>query len=420
MTTRRKIGLVAAICGAVFFGFRACKPVAVSAADRTLTPAQTRALLGDTLQFTYYNGSDYATGELQYLTNICVLQNEDENGNPINYFQYASNQQALFDTVVPAGSAWVCYYGNFPDFVPSQGTYYSAEISPRIEFSGVTLSRFCAGFSCSSDYSPQMRYVPYDRVDYYINGNPVSTSNFWQNPSPTMGLAYEQPFHFRIGSTLGRWFTLAPVYYSSDTQAIVSNINFKRQGDVDGNPQSGVTIRFIIQCPTLSENGSVSGSTGSVGSDLTATNIKLDTIINLLSQIAENTSDDDSSESVPDASEYEDPVISVPDWFDDAMTEHKAAFDVTVDGSPIFGLVPTEETEAGEPTAGGQLFAPNTEDGISLVPADPSSGGVLQSMHFFWALLADLVETMPIFSKLITLFLGANIAGWLIFGGRGS
>ena len=302
-------GLAAALSG-VSCLFRSCGHFSASAADssRTLTPAQTRALLGDTLNFTYYNGSDYVTGELQYLTNVCVLQTDDENGNPINYFQYASNQQSLFDTVCPSGTAWICYYGNFPDFVPGQGTYYSAEISPRIEFSGVTLSKFAAGFSCSSDYSPQMRYAPFDRVDYYVNGNPVSTENFWQNPSSTAGFAYEQPFHFRIGSTLGRWFTLAPVYYQSDTQAIVSNINFKRQGDIDGNPASGVTIRFIVSCPTLSEIGTISGSTGSVGSDLTATNIKLDTIINLLSQIAHVEQEDDSDDGETpenDAPEYE-------------------------------------------------------------------------------------------------------------------
>lgn len=424
MTTRRKIGLAAAICGAVFFGFRSCKPVSASASDRTLTAAQTRALLGDYLDFEYYNGTDYVTGQLQYLSSTAVLQNEDENSNPINYFQYNGQQRNIFESCVSSDTAYICYYGNFPDMVVGQGTYYTCSISPRIDFQGVTLTKFVGGFSCIAGYNPEPRYVPYDRVTYYVNGNPSEAKNFYGYPSPTSTAgAYEICFHYRIGNALGRWFTLAPVYYESASQAQISNIQFSRQGNVDASSSgTGGLVRFLISCPTISETGSVSGSSGSsVGSDLTATNIKLDTIISLLSQIAENTQEvDDDSESVPDASEYEVPVMSVPEWFDEAMTLHKASFDVTVDGSPIFGLVPTEETEDGEPTAGGQLFAPNTEDGISLVPADPSSGGVLQSMRFFWSLLADLVETMPIISKLITLFIGASIASWLIFGGRGS
>lgn len=411
MKLRRKLGVAAFVCGALFFGCRSCKPVNGSAADttRTLTPAQTRALLGDTLTFTYYNGTDYVQGTMQYATNQATITNANLD------FQYAYRQRDLFNQLAPQGTQYLIYYATLPDIY---GTDLRAtvELQPTIQFSGVSIARMVGGFSVASDYSPRTSTAPYNCVSYYVNGNRQENHNFYSDASRTVsGYTYDMVFPFFL-SNQQRYFALAPVYFeSTDSTAYIDSIQFTEQSYL-GTDVNNHTIRFIVSCPTISADSGSIGSTsggGTIGTDLEATNRKLDVIIQLLNQIAENTENDDDSS-------YDSPsqLIVMPVWLDAALLNHEATFDIDIDGSIIFGLTPEHSDNPAYPTAGGQVFLPS-ESGVDRIAADPSNGGVLQGMGLWSTLLKSLLGTNPLMSKLITMFLGLSVVTWLLYYRKG-
>lgn len=294
-------GLAAALSGVACL-FRSCGHFSAAALDstRTLTPGQTRALLGDYLTLTYYNGTDYVQTQMQYATNQATITNANLD------FQYAYGQRDLFNQLAPQGTQYLIYYATLPDLY---GTDLRAtvELQPSIQFNGVTIAQMVGGFSVAEDYAPRVSTAPYNFVEYYVNGNRQQNHNFYSDASRTVsGYTYDMIFPFYLSNQV-RYFALAPVYYSSnDSAAYIDSIQFSEQSYLGTNVNQH-TIRFIISCPTISANNgsidSVSGG-GSVGGDITATNRKLDTIIQILNTIAQAQDQDDGSEPTNDAEEY--------------------------------------------------------------------------------------------------------------------
>lgn len=407
MKLRRKLWLSAALCGAVFFTFRSCEPVNASAVDTvTLTPAQTRALFGDEISVTYFDGTDYQTGVLTYLTSSAEL----DEGQPD--FGYSSYYSDMWGSLAPSGTRYIVYSAN--DLNIQSNSQYQITLEPQINFGNTLITKFVAGVSCSSSYSAQPRYSPYNYVSYYVNGNSFTTSAFQYGASPTVSMPYWAVVRFLIGSgqyQQARTFLMYPVAYNQDTYASINQFRFT--ADSAAAPASNI-CRFIVSCPTLSVSTSYGSEGGQTGTDLTATNAKLDSIINILSLISQQMEDNDSS----GGNGNEGPAINVPLLLDNKLIEIDPELDFYFSDSPILGGSASGISSDGI-TPGGQVFLPDGQN-VPMIAADPSGGGITTATTGTFGMLNDLLKTNPIMSKLIVLFLGGFIARWALFRGRGS
>lgn len=290
MKKRRCVYGIAAALSGVACMFRACGHLSASAADDvqtvTLTPAQTRALFGDELSITYFDGTDYQTGVLTYLTSSAEL----DEGQPD--FGYSNYYADMWGSLAPSGTRYIVYSAN--DLNIQSNSLYQITLEPQISFSNTQITKFVAGISCSSGYTAQPRYSPYNYVSYYINGNSFTTSAFQYGASPTVSMPYWAVVRFLIGTgqyQQARTFLMYPVAYNQDTYASINQFRFT--ADSAAAPASNI-CRFIVSCPTLSVSTSYGSESGQTGTDLTATNAKLDSIINILSLIAQQQQQGDS------------------------------------------------------------------------------------------------------------------------------
>lgn len=243
-----------------------------------LTPAQTRALFGDELSVTYFDGTDYQTGVLTYLTSSVEL----DEGQPD--FGYSSYYSDLWSSLAPSGTRYIVYSAN--DLNIQANAQYQITLEPQISFSNTLITKFVAGVSCSANYTAQPRYSPYNYVSYYVNGNSFSTSAFQYGASPTVSMPYWSVVRFLIGSgqyQQARTFIMYPVAYNQETYATLNQFCFT--ADSSAAPASNI-CRFIVSCPTISINTSTDSGGGQTGTDLTSTNMKLDQIISILSLMA--------------------------------------------------------------------------------------------------------------------------------------
>ena len=257
-------------------------PAAAAEQTVTLTPAQTRALFGDTVSYTYYDGMDYQTGTATYLN----VGHYSGTGNIDHY-----------DSLSLSGQ-WIVYQSSTQHWVEPGTEYFSVQLSPSVSLYG--LNSFSMGIGCTiaSRYTNgelesvdtwRTSTYPLNYVEYSVSGDPFQKSCAWYHASPTVQMPYISYAEFLLGnSQTPVCFRLAPVDFTSQVFSSISDISFTAQHatykNIGTNGPGGYTY-FIIQCPTLSATYSV-GDGGETGSDLTATNQKLDNIIAILSMIA--------------------------------------------------------------------------------------------------------------------------------------
>lgn len=403
MKMRRRVWLFAALCGAVFFTFRSCEPVKASAVDTvTLTPAQTRALFGDEISISYFNGSDWVSGTLSYLTSAAEIGTEPTFGS--------NSVRDLWASLNPDGTRYLVYSAS--DLNIQSNAQYQINLEPQINFGNTLITKFVAGVSCSSSYEAQPRYSPYNYVSYYVNGNNYTTSAFTYSSG---SYSWWLPINFKVGTgqyMQDRYFLMYPVAYNQDTYASINQFRFT--ADSAAVPASNI-CRFIVSCPTLSVSTSYGSEGGTTGTDLTATNAKLDSIIDILSLIAQEMEDNDSSSG---GNGNEGPAVNVPLLIDNKLLEIDPELDFYFTNSPILGGSASGISSEGI-TPGGQVFLPDGQS-VPMIAADPSGGGITSTTTGAFGMLNDLLKTNPIMSKLIVLFLGGFIARWALFRGRGS
>lgn len=432
MKLRRKLWLVAALCGAVFFGFRSCEPVKASAVDTvTLTPNQTRALFGDEIQFRYFDGSDYQYGTFTY---------QNINTIPTNVFEMGRGSRDKWDALTGQTSRYVLY--RTTTSIPSQADpYLTVSIVPSVNLSGVTDVQFMAGLSTPCVYTDgELTDTVTQRTNntvwygsYKVNGDGAfSTYSFSYSASPTVQLDYWAWQEFQSGN----WkqpFLLTAFDIHRDVFSLVTDITLSRSGPVTRNPNDTGNTYLLIQCPTLSSTYS-NDSNYEPGTDLTATNIKLDNIVFVLNaiynasvsmsdkldtinetlqDIAANQEQDDD-EPLPDSGS---PVFSVPVLLDNKLLEIDPELNFYFADSPILGGTASGISSDGV-TPGGQIFLPDGQN-TPMIAADPSNGGVTSATTGIFGMFNDILKTNPIMSKLIVLFLAGFIARWAIFRGRG-
>lgn len=238
-----------------------------------LTPGQTRALFGDEISITYFDGSDWVSGTLSYLTSAAEIGTEPNFGS-----EYIQN---LWSTLNPSGTRYIVYSASNLNI--QANSQYQVNLEPQISFSNTQLTRFVCGISCNSSYNAQPRYSPYNFVSYYNNGNYVTSSAFeYVQGSSSWWL----PVHFLVGTgqyQQDRYFLMYPIAYNQDTYATLNQFTFT--ADSAAMPATNI-CRFIVSCPTISVNTSTGSGGGQTGTDLTSTNMKLDQIISILSLMA--------------------------------------------------------------------------------------------------------------------------------------
>lgn len=275
----------------------------------TLTPAQTRALFGDEISITYFDGMDWVSGTLSYLTSAAEVGTDPTFGS--NW------QHDLWYSLNPSGTRYIVYSAS--DLNIQANSQYQVNLEPQISFTNTQLTRFVCGVSCSSSYSAQPRYSPYNYVSYYNNGNLVTSSAFTYEQG---SMSWWLPIHFTVGTgqyQQDRYFLMYPIAYNQDTFSTLNQFRFT--ADSSAMPATNI-CRFIVSCPTISVSTSTGSGGGQTGTDLTSTNMKLDTIISILSLLAQRnetpSTDPGNSDSAVegDASEFNDSMDDINDQFD--------------------------------------------------------------------------------------------------------
>lgn len=272
-----------------------------------LTPGQTRALFGDSLNGTYY---DYTTGDyvgitFDYLgvTTIDTVYARESDGGE-------------FLAAAPSGTQFIIYQSSvqgLPDC--TDNNYYSVQLEPILNLGMLNQISLVAGFSQTAF---QELVSGSDHEYYWTTGKEASYTNSHATGYPKNYVEYDLNGDHYIRNALQRWTTnsnivdwlswavastsqtntrfFVPLVINVQNDSFFSfqNLTLTRQGQVKATTSNSSRTLLYISCPSLStryqENGSGGGSGSGSGSsaDLTATNAKLDTIISILSMIAMN------------------------------------------------------------------------------------------------------------------------------------
>ena len=170
-------------------------PVEASAAGETvtLTPAQTRALFGDELAYTYFNGMDYVDGVATYLTSAVEYV-----GGNIDHFGD-----------VPLTGRYIIYQSGDLMWNDSGSDYFSVRLSPVVSLSGLTDFQMSVGCTIASKYTDgeltevawwRTNAFPQNYVSYNLNGDTFQNSCAWYHASPTVISPYISYAEFTMGS----------------------------------------------------------------------------------------------------------------------------------------------------------------------------------------------------------------------------
>lgn len=271
------------IFAALVIMFAVCFGGIEAAADvvtKSFTPLEFYDMIGDTIDFTYYNGSSYVDTSASF-SHSGTIQTLNSSGN------YVSGIPCLF------------YYTDIVDDINTNRNYDTVTVHPNFYFQNISSLSF--SIYCSTGVAPQYSNVVSSStyrspsVDFFVDGSRIHQSYTWV--------------------TNGGWTPFVP---SSDDN---SNINFKylqaaytwsaeseaaliTLGDVhfNGVDDSYDRICFAITVPTISEDATLtagqyvdpnsgSGSGGQTiinnNVDLTETHSILGGISNFLSDIWE-------------------------------------------------------------------------------------------------------------------------------------
>lgn len=284
-----------------------------------LTPGQTRALFGDTLNGTYY---DYTSGDYVGLT-------FDYLGITTVSTVYARESDAgEFLAAAPSGTQFLIYQSSvqgLPDC--SDNNYYSVQLEPILNLGMLNQISLVAGFSQTAY---QELVSGSDHEYYWTTGKEATSTNTYVTGYPKNYVEYDLNGDQYLNTALRRWTTnsntldwlswavaatsqtntrfFVPVVINVQNDSFFSfqNMTLTRQGQVKATTSNSSRTLLYISCPNLStryqENPSGGGSgSGGSSADLTTTNAKLDTIISILSMIAQNQGSGSSNEDYLDS-----------------------------------------------------------------------------------------------------------------------
>lgn len=303
-------------CVASFLWFVPAVP-ASAVTSVQLTPAQTRALFGDEISGSYYDAGtgDYVSSTFSYLTTT-TIRGYNMRGDEPDY--------------APTGSQLIIYQSDFQGLTPDS-QYYTVRLDPIINLGMLQQFSMVAGFSITAVHVPDDPDDPDGSWQWGVNLEATSTSrggypaNYWsvlqngnriQNESATKWTTGSAIYDWLSWGVAGtnqtntRFFVPNLIDLRSDSYFSISDLQITRQGNVKAVDSSSARTLLYMTCPVLTQDyQDNSGGGGNTGTDLTATNMKLDTIISILSMIANNQGSDSQtvdyldSESPSDSSQ---------------------------------------------------------------------------------------------------------------------
>lgn len=286
-------------CVASFLWFVPALP-ASAVTSVQLTPAQTRALFGDEISGSYYDAGtgDYVAATFSYLTTT-TIRGYNMRGDEPDY--------------APSGSQLIIYQSNFQGLTPDS-QYYTVRLDPIINLGMLQQFSMVAGFSITAVHVPDDPDDPEGSWQWGVNLEATSTSrggypaNYWsvlqngnriQNKSATKWTTGSAIYDWLSWGVVGtnqtntRFFVPNLIDLRSDSYFSISDLQITRQGNVKAVDSSSARTLLYMTCPVLTQDyQDNSGGGGNTGTDLTATNMKLDTIISILSMIANNQGSD--------------------------------------------------------------------------------------------------------------------------------
>ena len=229
-----------------------------------MTATEARQTFGDTIICTYYNGTDFVTGEFRYNK---VLQ------------QSPYNVDSASGSYTFTGDTWIEYKSNFSSDVVANPQYITLDIQPTYSIFDTTQIHTAIALSTLNDISASAYQSPswdwlYNGITHHIENNDTSANG-----------------DFKSRFTLdGYQFT----YVCADLSSAASVSGYSYRAVFCGNTKGSGSMYLEIAVPYVDidssgETGtftSVSGSSGTGSSvDLSPTNTILEEQTGILQQI---------------------------------------------------------------------------------------------------------------------------------------
>ena len=250
-----------------------------------MTVQETRSYIGDTIDFTYFNGSDYVDSVATYDTTVSFTS--EYSTHPVGY-------------VISQGNIWLRYTFTHYD-INSNNNYITFSARPR--YSIFDTEYLYTAFAVRSTSSISVSAYQSPQSNWYIGGTGVHFENGNAFSSSSTGI------YASIGySGLTGYCPYVPIMHSQNSTFSAYSIDATFYGSIAGN-----VGYFYVMCPYVSgDAGGASGTfvTNSGGSgdinvnvdvDLTETNGLLESILDGLNPVSQLVDLLTSAADIPEA-----------------------------------------------------------------------------------------------------------------------
>ena len=300
------------------------RSASASATTKTLTPAETRALIGDTIPAKYFNGSQYVDFDFQYSSTWSI------------------SSVSCADSCLPSAGQTVLIYSQSGSIsVGGSNSYIQVDLQPEYSFYDTEVIRQFIGVSSGSSVSIAAYQSPAWRWFVSSQGDKA----FYNDSETSSGSGAQSCFYVGFDSSMP--FTFVDADYTS--QSTFSAYSYRAL--FYGNSAKNGHLYLAVSCPVISDTSTMASGTGGVttavtgGSgditvnvDMTETNTFLGGILDFLEGLLQGI----ASLFVPSHDDF-------LEWLDDLhnlLREHFGAFvDTMLIIDSVFDSIPSNPEE---------------------------------------------------------------------------
>lgn len=360
-----------------------------------MTASETLQFIGNSLEVTYYDGTDYQTTTALYQTSFSSALAEVSE-SPVGF-------------VSASGVPWLVYSFN-PTRINTSPNYITVSLNPTYSIFDTEYLYTCVALSSGAN-TPSNTYTS-PSCDWYIGGSVSHFENSSDSSSSSGRLAYLYDSRSGLNQIYDGRFTYVPILHSSASTFSA----YCMSCDFNGNSYGRTLVYyFLVMCPYVSGDASgasgtfvTGGSSGSdinvsVDVDMSETNGILGRIENILGGLVDGVKGlfiprqsfleewkDDMQDLLYDTFS---PVSEAEDTLDDLLTRIQQVGEITTDG--VVGCVEIPEIRV--PHTGREpLVIPSRL--VSLRPNELS--GILEQVKSF----IDILATIAVFNMLLDKF----------------
>lgn len=253
------------------------KAIDLPSGGHFMTVSEALSYIGESLEVTYYDGTDYQTTSALYQTSTSRPLTETSE-SPVGF-------------VSSSGVPWLVYSFN-PTRINTSPNYITVQLRPTYSIFDTNYLYTCVALSAGSN-SPSNTYTS-PSCDWYIAGS----INHFENSSDSTSSSGRLAYLSMSGSAIGDFyydgrFTYVPIVHSSASAFSA----YCMSCDFNGNSYGRTLVYyFLVMCPYVS--GSASGGSGTFASgtdfgnininiDMSETNSLLGDILNGVAPISE-------------------------------------------------------------------------------------------------------------------------------------